>query len=107
MSPTEQPAHCQVEITEIPPLQPGEQSVLDFHSVINVLNVLLCEDMLRMMSDHEAALRHVVYVDDSECQMMAEIKGQLATASTDPVQLADSLENLHSAFTILKQLPFS
>lgn len=33
----------ELEITEIPPLSPGEQSIVDFHSVVNVVNVLNCE----------------------------------------------------------------
>ncbi|MBK9990996.1 MAG: histidine kinase [Verrucomicrobia bacterium] len=115
----------QVEITEIPPLNPGEQSLLDFHSVINVLNVLrceimvlgdlianntdllakgmqLCEEMLGQMKDHDATLRHAAQIDDFERKVMEEIHHQLATAKPDPIQLAESLANMESVFAILK-----
>ncbi len=119
------PRHGLIEITQIPPLNPGEQSVLDFHSIINVLNVLrcelmligdqiakntdllanslrLCEKLLGAMSDHKASLRHAAELDDFETKLMEEIHRHLATSSPEPIELAESLSNLKSVFSILQ-----
>lgn len=115
----------QIEITQIPPLSPGEQSIVDFHSVINILNVLrcelmvigdliagktdllshgliLCEGLLKTMSDHEATLRHAAQVDEFERELMADVREHLPAERARRAQLADSLANLESVFTILK-----
>ena len=42
----------EVEITEIPPLEPGELSLIDMHSVLNVTTILQCE--LEMIGVHLA-----------------------------------------------------
>jgi len=114
----------QVEITEIPPLTAGEQSIVDFHSIINVLNVLRCElmvigdliagntdllsrglssceQLLKTMSDHEATLRQAATVDEFERQLTDEILEHLTSAKPDPTQLAESMANLQSVFEIL------
>lgn len=115
----------QIEITKIPSLSPGEQSTVDFHSVINVLNVLrcelmvigdllahnvdllkqsltLCEEQLRQINDHDASLRHASKVDEFERQLIDEITGQLPRKIPDPVAFAESMGNLQSILTILK-----
>lgn len=115
----------QVEITVIPTLGPGEQSIIDFHSVINVLNVLrnelmvigdllagnidllkaslgACEAQLRMMSDHDASLRNATKVDDFEQLLVDEITNHRTGAKPDPIAFAESMANLQSVLTILK-----
>lgn len=114
----------QIEITEIPPLTPGEQSIVDFHSIINVLNVIRCELMvvgdliagntdlfsrglssceklLKTMSDHDATLQQAARVDEFERQIMDEILEHLTSAKPDPTQLRESMANLGSVFEIL------
>ncbi len=114
----------QVEITEIPPLSPGEVSLLDFHSVVNVLNVLRCEllvigdtlagdmdllkdslkacdDLLGAMHDHEATLHRARRLGEFEQCIQAEIAAKAAEHSTDPALLADSLANMASVFSIM------
>ncbi len=117
----------EIEITEIPPLSPGEQSLLDMHSVVNVLNVLrceltvlglmaadnedylhegvaVCEALLASLHDPEAALREAAHVDDFERTVFAELKAKLATPprTPDPKEMAEGIENLRTVFAILK-----
>ena len=115
----------QVEITEIPPLTPGEQSIVDFHSIINVINVLrcelmvigdliagnvdllsrgmeMCEDLLRAMSNHDATLRHAAQVEDLERQLLAEIEERLVGVCPEQARFAESMANLQSVLTIMR-----
>lgn len=114
-----------IEITEIPPLTQGEQSLLDFHSIVNVLNVLrcelmvlgdviggdtdllskglgLCERLLAGMSNHAAALQHAREADEIERVVMDEIHQRLGASKADAAKLAESLGNVASVFSILK-----
>lgn len=115
----------QIEITSIPPLSPEEQSIVDFHSVLNVLNVLrselmvigdllagnvdllkqslaLCDKQLGQLSDHNASLRNANEVDEFEQHLIDEITGQLPRKIPDPVAFAESMGNLQSVLSILK-----
>ncbi len=117
----------ETEITEIPPLSPGEQSLLDMHSVVNVLNVLrceltvlglmaadnedylhegvaVCEALLGSLHDPAAALREAARVDDFERTVLAELTSKLRTPprTPDPKEIADGIENLQAVFAILK-----
>lgn len=115
----------QVEITGIPQLSPGEQSIIDFHSIINVLNVLrcelmvigdliagdtdllkrgliLCEKQLRMMSDHDATLRNATKVDEFERQLLDEITTHTVGTKHNSADFAESMANLQSVLIILK-----
>jgi len=116
----------ELEITQIPPLQPGEASMLDMHSLLNVVSVLHGE--LTLLGLHladdpdlfRAGLAHCIRVRDSffdpaqalaaaaaapghEAEILAEIDTQLrqrpALAAAPDVQ--ESLTNIRSVFHIL------
>ena len=117
----------EIEITEIPPLSPGEQSLLDMHSVVNVLNVLrceltvlglmaadnedylhegvaVCETLLTSLHDPVAGLREAARVDDFERSVFTELTAKLAHPPTqpDPKEVSEALANLRTVFAILK-----
>ena len=117
----------EIEITEIPPLTPGEQSLLDMHSVVNVLNVLrceltvlglmaadnedyfhegvaVCEALLGSLHDPAAALREAARVDEFERTVFTELTAKLRTPPKmpDPKEVTEGIENLRTVFTILK-----
>jgi signal transduction histidine kinase len=115
----------EIEITEIPPLSPGEQSLLDFHSVVNVINVLhielvllglnvsdndrllsrslaACTAVVDSLRDRERALEQAARVDELERTVeheLASLTGWQATPGTDA---ATTLANLRTVFAILK-----
>lgn len=118
---------AELEITAIPPLAPGEQSLLDMHSVVNVLNVLRCElsvlglmaaddgdyfregtticsALLASLHNPEAALRESARMDAFDATIFAELDARLANSPKrpDPKEVAAALANLRSAFAILK-----
>ena len=117
----------EIEITEIPPLSPGELSLLDMHSIANVLNVLRCEltvlgllaadrdnyfpdglavcDSLRAsLRDHEAALRTATRIEEFEHIVFTELTVKLEhpPRRPDPRDISESLDNLRAVFAILK-----
>ena len=117
----------EIEITEIPPLSPGEQSLLDMHSVVNVLNVLrceltvlglmtaddedyfhdgvaVCEALLVSLHDPGAALREAARIEDFEQTVFTELTVRLAhpPKEPDPKEVIEALENLRTVFAILK-----
>ena len=115
----------EIEITDIPPLSPGEQSLLDFHSVVNVINVLhvellmlglnvanderllwrgldACMALVDSLSNREQALKQAARVDELERmveQELATLPGWPATPGTDA---ATTAANLRSVFAILR-----
>ena len=114
----------EVEITEIPPLRPGAQSIVDFHSVVNVVNVLNCEllvlgltlandenlfarsqaacqEIMDSLADRERALRQAAVVEELERAVLAEIAERTAGHAPGP-ELCETLENVRSVFAILK-----
>jgi signal transduction histidine kinase len=115
----------EIEITEIPPLAPGEQSIVDFHSVVNVLNVLhgelivlgltvaddehllakglaLCDEVLGSLTDRERALRHAAGVEVMEREVFAEIAEKVAGRPPADAEYEEAMANLRSVFAILK-----
>lgn len=117
----------ETEITEIPPLTADEQSLLDLHSVVNILNVLRCElsvlglmaaedddyfheglavseALLRSLHDGEAALREAGRLDNYELTVFAELAAKLAHPPVQPEakDVTEILANLRSVFAILK-----
>ncbi len=117
----------EIEITEIPPLSPGEQSLLDMHSVVNVLNVLrceltvlglmaadddayfregvsVCEALLESLEDSGAALREAARVEDFEHTVFTELAAKLVQPprQPDPKEVTEAVENLRTVFAILK-----
>ena len=117
----------EIEITEIPPLSPGEQSLLDMHSVVNVLNVLrceltvlglmaadnedyfreglaICDSLLTSLHDPAEALRTAGHVEEFEHVVFTELTGKLEEPPRrpDPKEESEALENLRTVFAILK-----
>ncbi|MBI2518146.1 MAG: ATP-binding protein [Opitutae bacterium] len=115
----------EVEITDIPPLSPGETSLLNLHSVLNVLNVLhgelvvlgltlandaellrpaltLCEHIQADLVDPAASLRHAAELPETIAAIDRMITHVLtcnpSKAHTPEVQ--DSLANIRSVFDI-------
>ncbi len=115
----------EIEITEIPPLAPGEQSLLDFHSVVNVINVLncelivlgftaanddsffsdglaLCDRIMASLHDHDLALREAAKVDEMERIVLDELERKLADRPDPGPEIVETLANIRSVFEILK-----
>ncbi|MDD3180596.1 MAG: sensor histidine kinase [Opitutaceae bacterium] len=117
----------EIEITEVPPLKPGELSLLNMHSLLNILNVLQGETMLigqeladdpdllreslavcgrvkASFSDTAAALRFAARVREEEQFILNEIAAQSArfpSREASP-EIRESLENIRSVFHILE-----
>lgn len=117
----------EVEIIEIPPLSPGQSSLMDMHSVLNVLNVLhgeltvvgmeladdpgflheglsLCLRMRDDLVDPDAALRHVATLPETIAAIRGEITQALERRSdkgTDK-EVQESLANIESVFKVFE-----
>lgn len=117
----------ELEITDIPSLQPGQISLVEMHSLLNVLNVLqgelsliglhladntellpqglaICDRIKASFSDPAAALEFAARVKEEENTIMAEIAAQLArhpAKAADP-ETTESLANIRSVFRILE-----
>ena len=116
----------EIEITEIPPLSAGEQSLLDLHSVMNVLNVLRCElvvlgltvadnetfftdgiavcdRLLASLHDRTAALEQAAHIAEFEQTVFAELDTKLAQTRFAPsaAEAAEAMANLRTVFAIL------
>ena len=117
----------EIEITEIPPLSPGEHSLLDLHSMVNILNVLrceltvlgllaandenylheglaVCETLLASLHDPAAALREAGRVEEHERIVLHEFATKLANppAHPNPAEMTEAVANLRAVFAILK-----
>ena len=117
----------EIEITEIPPLKPAEESLLVMHSLLNVLNVLhgelawlglslardeelltrslaLCDGLTAYLHDPVATLAAAQQVDVHIATIFAEIDTALVVRpdKRDDPEIARSLDNLHSVFVILR-----
>jgi signal transduction histidine kinase len=123
---TNAPLHC-VEITTIPPLSPGELSLLDMHSVVNVLTVLrnevailglvladdedhfanslaVCDHLLEGLSDRDASLDAARGVEQFEEIVIGEIDAPCTTAANAAARMAaaETIANIRSVFGILR-----
>lgn len=115
----------EIEITEIPPLSPGEQSLLDFHSVVNVINVLhielimlglnvanddrllgrsldACMAVIDSLEHREQALAQAARVDELERLVEQELTGLPGWPAIPGTDTAMTVANLRSVFAILK-----
>ncbi len=116
----------EIEISDIPPLSPSEQSLLEMHGLINVLNVLrcelsilgqnlagdgllfadslaLCERMLEAMETPGRALEDAARIEEYERVIIGEVEAQLVFARKPrPAGMEESFGNLRPIFTILK-----
>lgn len=117
----------EIEIRDIPPLSPGQTSLLNMHSVLNVLNVLygeltllgfaladdaellqpalaLCERFRADLADPAASLRQARVLPET----IAQIREVVATArqahpgKADHAEVVDSCANLESVFKVLE-----
>lgn len=117
----------QIEITEIPPLKPAEQSLLDMHSMLNVFNVLwseltliglalkddasyfregmaLISRLVGTLRDPEASLACANQIEEHISTFATELGQKLALhpgAATRP-EIAGSLASLHLVFDVLR-----
>lgn len=115
------------EIITIPPLDPGQTSLLDMHSVLNVLNVLygeltvlgltladddalfrpaleLCERFQHDLTDSAASLRQAAAIGETIATMERVLVFQLDRHSDmkgDPA-VQDSLANIRTVFKVLE-----
>lgn len=117
----------ELEITEIPSLQPGQISLVEMHTLLNVLNVLqgelaliglhlandtellpqglaICNRIKASFSDPAAALEFAARVKEAENTIMTEIFAQLAhhPARAGDAETVESLANIRSVFHILE-----
>ncbi|MDO8349233.1 MAG: ATP-binding protein [Planctomycetota bacterium] len=117
----------EVEITGIAPLTAGEQSLLDMHSVLNVLNVLrcelsvlglmvaekeellseglaVCETLVASLHDQETALQSARSIEAFEAAVLAELASKVTAdrATGHENDVRETLANLESVFAILK-----
>ncbi|MFI5336537.1 MAG: ATP-binding protein, partial [Opitutales bacterium] len=116
----------EIEITAIPPLAPQEQSLIELHSLLNVLNVLqgeliitglhladdpdllrdslaVCERVKVSFTDPARALDFARRVREEERTILAEIAAETARrpAQANAAETRESLENIRSVFQIL------
>jgi signal transduction histidine kinase len=117
----------EVEIADLPPLQPNEQSLLEMHSLLNLFNVLrgeltliglqlagddallvngldTCDRLIAGLSDHSEGLAAARTIDQHVATIFGEIDTVLEghpDARAHP-EIAESLANLESVFSILR-----
>jgi signal transduction histidine kinase len=117
----------EVEIVELPTLKPGEQSLLEMHSLLNIFNVLrgelaliglqianndglllhslaLCDQLIAGLADRTASLAAADETDRHATMIASEIELVLAdrpAARANP-EIVESLANLASVFSILR-----
>lgn len=115
----------EMEITAIPPLSPGEASLVDMHSVLNVLNVLYgelyvlgdtlgaeaefapalerCETIRGDLTNPPAALRQAASIGEHAQAILAAIDAALRTKPDSARQPAveEAVANIQSVFKVL------
>lgn len=118
-------AAVEVEITSIPPLSPGEASLVDMHSVLNVLNVLYgelyvlgdtlgaeaaftpalerCEAIRHDLTNPAAALHHAETIGDDAKAILSLIENVLRAHPEKAGQttVQESVANIQSVFKVL------
>lgn len=119
-------ASVEVEITEIPALSPGESSLLDMHSLLNVLNVLYgelsllgltlgddpellqpalaaCDRFRADLGNAAASLRHAQILPETVASIQRVVAEELdrRPARKEESEVRDSLANLQSVFKVL------
>ncbi len=117
----------EIEITEIPPLKPDEQCLLDMHSMLNVFNVLWSEltliglelennptclteslalvgRLVRSLREPAASLAGADRVEEHIRSFHTEIEGRLARHPelAGRPEIAAALANVQSVFAILR-----
>lgn len=117
----------ELEITSIPPLSPGELSLLELHSAINVLNVLrnelallglmiandenhflagitICDRLLHSQHDHDAALIAAREIEQSQTIVLAELDAKMPSTATAELraEAKEAQQNIRTVFGILR-----
>lgn len=117
----------EIEITEIPALKPNEQSLLELHSLLNILNVLrgelsliglaltgedtllrqslaLCTRLVESLRSLESGLSAARQIDAHERAVLGEIEEALQRhpEGRNNSDVAESMANLVSVFSILR-----
>jgi signal transduction histidine kinase len=117
----------EVEIEDIPPLTPGQTSLVDLHSILNVLSVLhgeltllgfsmaddpellrpalsLCDRIRADLVDFDASLRHAATIQATNAEIERLVLEEFARRP-DKAALAEnreSLENIRSVFRVFE-----
>lgn len=117
----------EIEITEMPPLKPAEQTLLDMHSMLNVFNVLwselaligfalendaaalkegvaLISNLVGALRDPAASLECANRIEEHIRTFTAEIDRKLAPhpGAAERPDIAQSLASLQSVFAVLR-----
>ncbi len=117
----------EIEIVDLPPLKPSEQSLLEMHSLLNIFNVLrgelsliglqvanndalltrglaTCDRLIGELSDPKASLAGARAMDEHTAAIRLEIEAVLnrhPDARSNP-EVVESQANLQSVFSILQ-----
>lgn len=116
-----------IEITDIPPLSPGEASQVDLHSAVNVVNVLrnelcilglivadaeehfhiglaACDVLYASLLDSSTAPAAAELVEAAETAILAELQasGPTPDAASGRAEMEDTIGNIKTVFTILR-----
>jgi len=120
-------ASMELEITEIPSLQPGEISLVEMHSLLNILNVLhgelvviglhledqtdllrqglaICDRVKASFTDPVQALQFAARLPEDEKTILTEIAAAAARhpAKADDADMRESTANIRSVLHILR-----
>lgn len=121
------PTVHEIEIREIPPLKPAQQTLLDMHSVLNVYNVLwseltliglalandashlrrgiaLINTLVAALRDPQASVASAGRTEEHIRMFTAEIEEQLTLhpSARENADIAKSLASLESVFAVLR-----
>jgi signal transduction histidine kinase len=117
----------EIEITEIPPLKPNEQSLLHMHTLLNILNVLRgeltligltlanddallkdalenCDTLIRSLRDPSQTIKSATAIDAQTAAMTADVDAAIRAhpgMETNP-EIVESVANLQSVYAILR-----
>ena len=116
----------EIEITEIPPLEPNQQSLVAMHSLLNIFNVLrgelaligitlagndallvrslaMCDVLTESLRDPAEGVGSARQIGLHTALILAEVEAKVASfpAKRDDPEIAESLANLRSVFAIL------
>ena len=117
----------EVEVADLPSLQPAEAALVDMHSLLNILNILqgelaiiglalaqdadllkdglaVCRELVAALRDREKTLQDAAALPSHCVRVMAEIEHALQahSARPDDPEIGESLANLESVFAILE-----
>ena len=117
----------EVEILELPPLKPNEQSLLEMHSLLNIFNVLrgelvliglqvdgndgllkrslaLCDQLIASLSDRTTSLATAQATEEHAAAIFGEIETlwENHPDTRHHPEVVESLANLESVFSILR-----